>query len=74
MIVPSTAVVRRNEQSLVWKVADDRAELVEVKPGRAVGAFVQVLSGIQAGDQVVARGQANITEELGIRVVQSFEQ
>lgn len=53
--VPSTAVVRRPEFTAVYVVdAGGRAQLRQVRLGRASGERVEVLSGLVAGERIAA--------------------
>jgi RND family efflux transporter MFP subunit len=53
--VPASSVFKEGESSYVWRVRDERVERVAVSVGTARDGQVDVLSGINAGDVVVAQ-------------------
>jgi len=53
--VPSSALVREGATSYVWRLRDGRVERVAVLAGRERDGQVELLSGVNAGDTVVAR-------------------
>ncbi len=53
--MPASAVVRRPEFTAVYVVdAGGRAQLRQVRLGRASGASVEVLAGLVPGDRIAA--------------------
>jgi RND family efflux transporter MFP subunit len=61
VVVPKDAVVRRGEQSVVYRIDDQQqAQPVEVAPGTAVGEWIEVEGEIAAGDRVVTRGNERL--------------
>lgn len=67
MSLPQTAILRRDDQPMVWVVIRDgtgaRVDLRQVTlDGPAVGGFVGVTSGIAAGDEIVIRGINSLTQ------------
>ena len=54
--VPVTAVLQRGEMELLFVVADKRARLRIVKTGARVGDEVEIVSGLNSGETVVASG------------------
>jgi len=58
--VPATAVVSDGGTSVVWRVASGTAERVAVLTGAERNGQVELLSGIRAGDTVVARPVAGL--------------
>lgn len=59
--VPKDAVVRRGQQSTVYRLGDGGAvEAVTVETGAAAGAWVEVRSGVAAGDVVITRGNERL--------------
>jgi len=56
--VPASAVVQRGQLELVFVVANGRAQLRIVKTGKRIGSDVELVSGVEAGEQV-------ITDEVG---------
>lgn len=59
LLVPQSAVVRRAEFSGVYVIGSAaKPQLRQIRPGRTVGANVEVLSGISAGEKVALDPQA----------------
>jgi RND family efflux transporter MFP subunit len=67
LLVPRQAVLERGSLTYVWAVGpDSTARMRLVKTGRTVGERVEVLSGLSAGERVVASGVERVTD--GARV------
>jgi Cu(I)/Ag(I) efflux system membrane fusion protein len=70
LVVPSDAVIRTGQRAVVYVVtAPGRYEPVEVRVGREFGQQLEVLQGLQAGQQVVVSGQFLIDSEASMRGV-----
>lgn len=65
LMVPLSAVITRTEQPHVWRIRPN-ANTVEAAPltiGRSMGnGFVEVLSGLEAGDEIVSAGAAFLSD------------
>jgi len=71
LVVPEAAVVRRGEETLVFSPAGEgeggdgrRFAVREVRLGRQEGSWLEVLSGLAAGDEVVVAGTFFLESEL----------
>ncbi len=53
LAVPASAVVERDGQRVVYRVADQRAVEVRIGSGRTIGRYIEVLYGLASGDKVV---------------------
>lgn len=66
MIIPRTAVVRNEDGVSVFKAVENdgnkRAHLTTVQTGRASGALIEIVSGIDPGDEVVFSGISNLND------------
>jgi HlyD family secretion protein len=70
LTVPQAAVVVRDGFSYVYTVgADQKVSQIKVQTGRQSGDRVEVLSGLKADAQVVARGGAFLNQGDTVRVV-----
>lgn len=59
LFVPSQALVRRSELAAVYVIGrDGKPVLRQVRPGRAEGSQVEILSGVTAGERVALDPQA----------------
>jgi RND family efflux transporter MFP subunit len=70
-IVPREAVFDRNGGRAVYRVQGDVVSIVAVKEGLSDGKRVVLLSGVQAGDTIVADARREVTEGARVRVVQA---
>ncbi|MGD0743599.1 MAG: efflux RND transporter periplasmic adaptor subunit [Verrucomicrobiota bacterium] len=60
--VPAAAVLQRGEMELVFVVLNGHAQLRIVKTGKLVGNEVELVSGVDAGEQVVTEGAATLVD------------
>ena len=67
VLVPSAAIAEKDGKYVVFKSADDTAKLTEVELGPEVGDQVAVLSGVKAGDSIVASGANELDD--GAKIV-----
>jgi RND family efflux transporter MFP subunit len=65
--VPSAAVIRDGETSYVWRVVDGEVERVAVRTGGERDGQVELLSGVNAGDIVVAAPAEGLVEGASVR-------
>lgn len=66
--VPGSAVIERGQMELVFVVAGNRVELRLVKTGKRIGDEIEVVSGIDAGEQVVTGGAASLVDGEPIEI------
>lgn len=62
VIIPVEAIVDTNGVSSVFVVKDDVAHYVEVETGLNDGDYVEIISGVAAGDTVVTLGQHKLQD------------
>ncbi|REL24868.1 efflux RND transporter periplasmic adaptor subunit [Rhodohalobacter sp. SW132] len=66
MIIPRTAVIRNEDGISVFRVTENNgnktAELVSVETGQTSGALVEIVSGIEPGDEIVFSGISNLND------------
>jgi RND family efflux transporter MFP subunit len=60
--VPASAVVHRGQLDIVFVVADQRAQMHLVKPGREINQETEILSGLDQGDSVVVEGAQQLLD------------
>lgn len=71
VMVPEAAVQAGQEGAFVWVVSEELAERRAVDAGPSVGEQVEIVSGVNAGEQVVVRGAEKLTGETAkVRVVE----
>jgi cobalt-zinc-cadmium efflux system membrane fusion protein len=65
LAVPAEAVLRHEGQAFVFvPLGDGRYRRVDIEAGTEAGGFVEVKSGLKAGERVVARGAFLLKSEL----------
>lgn len=71
ILIPDNALVDRNRRRVAFKVVDGIA--VQVEPVVALSSIdqVHVLSGLQAGDQLVVGGIENIADGTPVRIIEA---
>jgi HlyD family secretion protein len=75
-LVPTRAIIQRDNRPLVFVVRDGRAQWVYINPGRSNGMETEVLpdSGtglipVEVGDNVIVEGHLTLTHDAAVRVV-----
>jgi RND family efflux transporter MFP subunit len=75
-LVPTRAIIQRDNRPLVFVVRDGRAQWVYINPGRSNGIETEVLpdSGtglipVEVGDNVIVEGHLTLTHDAPVRVV-----
>jgi RND family efflux transporter MFP subunit len=69
LLVPRDALVERLEGRVVFVLAGDKVSQRAVRLGGERGALVQVVEGLQAGDEVVVVGQRDLSDGDLVKVV-----
>ena len=70
LVVPTDAVIRTGQRAVVYVVSEPgRYQPVEVRVGRDFGDKLEVLQGLQPGQQVVTSGQFLIDSEASMQGV-----
>jgi RND family efflux transporter MFP subunit len=65
--VPSAAVIKDGETSYVWRVIDGEVERVAVRTGGERDGQIELLSGVSAGDVVVAAPAEGLVEGASVK-------
>jgi len=66
IVVPEDAVQPLRTANVVWAVADGKASRRVVELGTRAEGFVEILSGVQAGEQVVVGGLERMAEGMPV--------
>jgi len=66
--VPASAVIQRGQMELVFVVADSHAQMRLVKTGSRVGDEIELVSGLNSGEQVVTEGASNLADEQPVTI------
>jgi RND family efflux transporter MFP subunit len=67
-IVPKSSVVTSTEKVFVIKIADGRAQWVDVQKGREAGDSIEVYGNIKPGEQLVSAATEEIRDGSPIRI------
>jgi HlyD family secretion protein len=67
VLVPAEAVADEGGRKIVYLIKDGKAAAQPVKIGREQGSNVEVLEGLQGGEQVVLDGQVKEGDKLTVR-------
>lgn len=67
--IPRTALVESMKNPYVYVIQNGKALSRKIAVGRELGANIEVVSGLQQGEQVVVNGQINLTDSTVVRVV-----
>ena len=63
VIVPVVAVAQSNESSYCFRQVGEPFELTEVQLGKNTENYVEILSGLQAGDRVALDARARLAAQ-----------
>jgi membrane fusion protein (multidrug efflux system) len=69
--IPESALVSRGNDFLVFKADNGKAKETKVLAGRRENGFVEILDGVEAGQQVVIAGQARLRDGADVEIVPS---
>jgi RND family efflux transporter MFP subunit len=66
--VPAAAVIQHGQMELVFVVANGHAQLRLVKMGRRVGDEIELVSGLNSGEQIVTEGATALADGQPVTV------
>jgi membrane fusion protein (multidrug efflux system) len=69
--IPESALVSRGSDFLVYKADNGKARETKVLAGRRENGFVEILDGVEVGQQVVIAGQARLRDGVDVEIVPS---
>jgi len=67
--IPESALVPRGNDYLVYKTDKGKAKETKVLAGRRENGFVEILEGVEIGQQVVIAGQARLHDGVNVEIV-----
>lgn len=68
LLLPRDAVVKAGDRDVVWVVDNDRVKSREVAVGVSDGQKIQILEGLQGGEQVVVSGQNMLKDDTKVAI------
>ncbi len=69
LTVNSESVVLRNGKNTVFIVEGDKAVAKEVVTGLDSGNYIEIIQGLEAGEQVISKGQTLVEPESKVKIV-----
>ncbi|MFA7233053.1 MAG: efflux RND transporter periplasmic adaptor subunit [Terrimicrobiaceae bacterium] len=66
--VPAAAVIRRGQMELLFVRDGNHARLRIVKTGKPIGEEIEVVSGVDAGEEVITEGVGNVVDGQPVEV------
>jgi len=69
LMIPRDAIVSSLKDPSVYLVKNNIAQLMKIGVGRNYDSFIEVVSGLNEGDQVVTNGQINLTGNSKVSVI-----
>jgi len=73
LAIPRKSVVGSLKQPQVYIVEDAKAKLVNIEVGESIEENVIILSGLQAGDQIITTGQLNLDSGKEVNVISTSD-
>jgi len=71
LLIPRSALVESLKNPFVYVIQNGKAVIRKVNVGRELGDSIEILDGLQVGEQVITAGQINIKEGTLVRGVSS---
>lgn len=68
LAIPRSSIVNRKEGEKVFRIQEDRAIEIPLKPGEKIGEMVEVLEGPKVGDQIVLNPPEHLRNGMKVKV------
>ena len=69
--IPKSAVMTDAQDPYVYAIENDKAVVKPITTGIALGDFVEVLTGLSAGEKVVSTGQINLKQGSAVSIIKN---
>lgn len=69
LVIPNSSVNKRKGREVVFKVKDEKAQEIQVQLGRKFGNYVEVISGLSAGEQIIENLSDKIDNGTEVKVL-----
>jgi RND family efflux transporter MFP subunit len=66
IVIPRESIIGSVKNAALYIVENDRAKLRSVVTGKETGTDIEILSGLQEGEQVVVNGQNNLSDNAPV--------
>lgn len=70
VLLPKTALFGKSDASIVFVVRDNKAVRTPIRAGYSNGPSIQVIEGVNVGDEVVTMGQAGLSDGALVQVLE----
>ena len=70
LTVHKDAVIRKGTQQIVYVIEDNTARLTPIQTGQSIDNRLEVIQGLQQGNQVVTRGNERLTPDQAVTIGQ----
>lgn len=67
--IPRKAMVGSSKKPQVFVIRDGKAKLVSFTAGTSDGEYIEVVDGLQKGDQIVVKGQVNLQDGSNVKLL-----
>jgi hypothetical protein len=71
LLVPVSTLIFRSQHLQVGVVRNGKADIVEITPGHDFGSEIEVVAGLNAGDQVVMNPPDSLVSGQEVKIVQA---
>jgi membrane fusion protein, multidrug efflux system len=69
VVVPAKAVVENGDKKVVFVLNGETAEMKEVSIGLENNDFVEILAGINSGEQIITLGNYGLTDKSRVKII-----
>lgn len=69
LVVPLSSVAKRSGMDVVFIVKEEKAVEVQVQLGRKFGNYVEVISGLEPGEQIIETVSEKIKNGVGVKIL-----
>ena len=69
LTIPRTAFVGSVSSNQVYVIKNGKAELKTISSGRIFGDYIEVLSGLSKGEQVIVSGHINLSDQTPVKII-----
>ncbi len=70
LIIPQKSILNQENSSYVFKVVDNKVRKTQIKSGEKLGSYIEVISGLNAGDKIIDEVNDKIKDGDEIKVIQ----
>ncbi len=68
LVIPLLSIKEEHGKVFIFKVVDNKAVKIEIKPGEKYGEYMEVLSGLISGDQIIESVNEKIKDGVEVKI------